>query len=170
MTNLHEEAAGGKDEAEVLFRLYRPDDLAAMVALDALCFAPEFLFPRSAMRRFAEGKGARAVIAERQRSIVGFAIAHLQQSPAGLAAYCVTLDVDPGLRRAGLGARLLAGLERWAAASGAGKMLLHVHTENGGARAFYQRQGYRVVRVASGFYGPGLDALLCAKDLTKSTE
>ena len=167
-------AAKSSATSELQLRPYRRNDLDAMVALDRICFAPEFLFGKRAMRQFVEAAGAYGVVAERGSAIVGFAItqveprtnAHTGQPQAdGPVAYCVTLDVSPGERRAGLGGILLGELERWAHAKGARSMMLHVWVGNEGARRFYGQQGYRVVGDAPGFYGRGIDALLCRKHL-----
>lgn len=149
----------------VRLRPYRRSDLPAMVALDEVCFAPEFLFGRRTMRRFAEARGANAVVAERGEAMVGFAIGQMEREGEERVGYCVTLDVAPGERRTGLGRRLLGELERWAAGEGAGEMMLHVWVGNEGARRFYGAGGYQEVGREAGFYGVGLDAVVCRKEL-----
>ncbi len=149
-------------------RLYEPADLEALVRLDAVCFASEFLFSRRSMRSFAEARNGRTVVAERGRAVVGFAIAHLERVGAEVVGYCVTLDVSPAERRLGLGGDLLRELERWAEVSGARSMMLHVHTGNTAARRFYEARGYGVVREVRGFYRRGVDALECRKELGRS--
>lgn len=149
----------------VRLRPYRRSDLRAMVALDEVCFAPEFLFGRRTMRRFAEARGANAVVAERGEAMVGFAIGQMEREGEERVGYCVTLDVAPAERRTGLGRRLLGELERWAAGEGAGEMVLHVWVGNEGARRFYAERRYREVRQVKGFYRRGLDGLECRKEL-----
>lgn len=150
----------------VTVRLYRRDDLPAMVALDRLCFAPPFLFSPAGIRNFAEAQGAHAVVAEREAGqMAGFAIGQMEWEAATRVGYCVTLDVAPAERRGGVGGRLLDELERWAAAEGAAEMMLHVWVENEGARSFYAGRGYREMRRVAGFYRRGLDAMECRKAL-----
>ena len=144
-------------------RTYRTEDLQAMVALDRLCFAPEFLFGHGAMRRYAEAADSHAVVAERGTELVGFAIGQMEGEGRDRVGYCVTLDVSPSERRSGLGGTLLGQLERWAEAEGATEMALHVWVGNAGARRFYERRGYRVLREEQDFYGPGTHALVCRK-------
>src|SRR5579875_2907581 len=92
--------------SQVRLRGYQPVDLDQLFALDELCFEPVFRFSRSTIRRFAEARRARLIIAEADEHIVGFCIAHLEQAPGGCEGYIVTLDVHPGWRRQGM-ARLL---------------------------------------------------------------
>ena len=150
----------------VRLRPYRKPDLAAMVRLDQVCFAPEFWFGERTMRRFAEAWGMHAVVAERGDVLVAFAIGEMERRGNGRVwGYCVTLDVAPAERRTGLGRRLLGELERWAAEQGAGEMMLHVFAGNEGAQRFYAVGGYREVGREVGFYGAGLDAVVCRKEL-----
>ena len=152
---------------EVQLRSYRRADLAAMVKLDRVCFAPEFLFGKGAMRGFAEARGAYGLVAERENILVGFAIGQMERGENGARGYCVTLDVAPGERRTGLGRKLLGTLENWAAEQGAREMVLHVFAGNEGAQQFYAASGYRAEGLEPGFYGAGLDAVVCRKALTR---
>ena len=148
-------------------RAYRRSDLAAMVALDEICFSEAFLFGTAAMRRFAEAKNAFALVAEQSdAALAGFVIAHRTARGPLSKGYCITLDVAPEHRRSGLGRTLLAAAETWAHEAGAAGMALHVHTGNAGAIRFYESCGYLLQRVVPGFYGnPGMDALEYSKQL-----
>lgn len=152
-------------EAEAGLRGLAPGDLDALHALDALCFAPPFRFTRSAMRRFATAANALVVLAEQKAELAGFCIAHVETQQRATVAYVVTLDVAPAQRRRGLAARLMAELERHAAAQACTAMTLHVWVENTSAIAFYERWGYVRSHVERGFYGPGVDAWLYSKAL-----
>jgi ribosomal-protein-alanine N-acetyltransferase len=145
----------------IALRLYRPDDLAAMVALDALCFDPVFLFGRRAMRRFAEAPGAITLLAEANNDLVGFCIVHMQQR----SGYIVTLDVAPHCRRHGLARSLMREIESSAQAAGADAMELHVFTENAAAIRFYEKIGYTMSGTAKDFYASGLSAWIYRKQL-----
>jgi ribosomal-protein-alanine N-acetyltransferase len=146
---------------EIALRGYRESDLEAMYALDVACFARPFRFSRSAMRRFATAKKARVAIAEGSDGLAGFGILHiesmeLENGKSGRAAYVMTLDVDPGYRRVGLGRRLMAAMEAQAQADGCAEMVLHVFTGNVEAIRFYERVGFNRSHRAEGFYGAGL--------------
>lgn len=153
-------------------RSYRREDLDAMVALDERCFAPVFLFDQRSMRRFAEAPRARTIVAEVSPGVfAGFVITHLELSSKGFfQGYCVTLDVAPEQRGIGLGAELLRHAEEAMAARDAVQMILHVHTGNEAAIAFYSRQGYIFKRRVFDFYGPGLDAFVYAKPISPRSQ
>jgi ribosomal-protein-alanine N-acetyltransferase len=147
------------------FRSYQPGDLDAMHALDVLCFAPPFRFSRSAMRRFAEARKARVVIAEDAAELAGFCILHVERARAKPAGYIVTLDVAPPHRRRGLATQLMQRAEQQALEAGCAALALHVFADNEAAMLFYKSLGFIPAHTEHGFYGDGLDALLCVKPL-----
>jgi ribosomal-protein-alanine N-acetyltransferase len=162
----------GEAEADqVRLREYRVGDLAAMFALDVVCFAEAFRFSRRAMRGFAEAKGAAAVVAEAVGSgadgsseLVGFCVAHLEED----TGYVVTLDVAEAWRRRGLARRLMEEVEARMRAAGARGMELHVSVENAGAIGFYEGTGYARVGRVRGFYGRGGDAWVYRKEFAET--
>ncbi|MFC6647497.1 GNAT family N-acetyltransferase [Granulicella cerasi] len=134
-----------------------------MFALDEVCFTPEFRFSRSSMRRFAEARRARVVIAEAEGVLAGFVIVHLEKMGGTNVSYVVTLDVAPDWRRLGLAARLMHEAEL--ASTGCAAMLLHVFTGNEDAIRFYERLGFERSHTEEAFYGEGLDAFVYRKRL-----
>lgn len=153
--------------SDLRLRRYQANDLDGMVALDAACFEPEFRFSRSAMRRFAEADNAWTCLAQVEGKLAGFTIVHLEQAPLSLAGYLVTIDVDREQRRHGVGQAMLRAAEIWLEQAGAEIMLLHVYVNNPEAILFYERMGYRKGEEQSGFYGPGMDAVLYWKRLVE---
>jgi [ribosomal protein S18]-alanine N-acetyltransferase len=150
-------------------RQYRAEDLEAIFRMDDACFSERFRFDRESMRKFAETRGAIAVIAEDvDGEIIGFAITHVEKMATGKRAYVVTLDVAPGSRRGGVGCSLMEETERLAALDGATWIELHVFVENEGAIRFYERRGYRRLGTRAGFYGRGLHAWVYRKDLEQA--
>lgn len=143
----------------MVLRGYEPGDLDAMHALDCVCFERLFRFSRGAMRRFAEAKKARVVIAAIDSTLAGFCIVHIEQAEHGRAAYIVTLDVAPDQRRKGVARSLLSEAERLSAEAGCTMMALHVFTGNAEAVKFYESVGFMRSHRVGGFYGGGLDAL-----------
>lgn len=149
----------------MILRGYEPGDLDAMHALDVVCFERPFRFSRSAMRRFAEAKKARVVVAEIDDALAGFCIVHIEQAEHGSAAYIVTLDVAPEHRRKGIARALLLQSEMLSADAGCSMMALHVFTGNTEAVRFYEGAGFVRSHRVSGFYGDGIDALVYHKVL-----
>jgi ribosomal-protein-alanine N-acetyltransferase len=146
------------------YRGYRVADLAAMYALDVVCFQPPFRFTRAAMRTFAEDRRARVVIAEADGELAGFCIVHLERGGVG---YVVTLDVAPEWRRKGMASVLMERAEAEAVQAGCSLMALHVFVGNEAAIRFYERMGYEFLRNAKSFYGPGKDAAVYRKPLVR---
>ncbi|HMO26022.1 MAG TPA: GNAT family N-acetyltransferase, partial [Tepidisphaeraceae bacterium] len=57
-------------------------------------------------------------------------------------AHLVSMWVDPGLRRSGVGARLVGAILDWARSVSAERVVLNVTSTNAGARAFYKHLGF----------------------------
>ncbi|GAA4812224.1 GNAT family N-acetyltransferase [Nocardioides caeni] len=73
------------------------------------------------------------------------------------------IGVDPGLRRSGLGSRLLeAVVDR---AEGAARVLLEVREDNAAARAFYAAHDFAEVHRRPRYYRDGATALVLQRDL-----
>jgi ribosomal-protein-alanine N-acetyltransferase len=151
---------------EIFLRDYRTTDLDAMFRLDEVCFAEEFRFDRESLREFAEERNAVVRIAEKVcGEIVGFVIAHIERIGSEWRAYLVTLDVAPEHRQRGLARRLMREAEACALGAGVRQIQLHVFQGNEVAIRFYERLGYRRIRVRRGYYAAGLDAIVYSKDL-----
>jgi ribosomal-protein-alanine N-acetyltransferase len=154
----------------ITLRPYRAKDLDAMHALDVECFDKPFRFSRSAMRRFAEAKTARVVIAEEEDALVGFVILDIEVTEDGCLGYIVTLDVSPQHRRMGLAGQLMQQAEREAFREGCDAIVLHVFTGNEPAMRFYTRRGFIPSHRESDFYVRGMDAWVFQKRLRSAGE
>lgn len=84
--------------------------------------------------------------------VVGFTLARWQPHQA----YIERFAVDRDSRRLGVGRCLLRGLIDAAAAENLKALALHVSVSNRAAVALYHGEGFRVARLASAFYAPGL--------------
>jgi len=150
------------------FRSYHTDDLEEMFLLDEACFEAPFRFSKAMMRRFAEARKARVVIAEKS-GLAGFCIVHVERVDDGRMGYVVTLDVAERCRRKGLAAELMRRVEAEAREAGCCAMVLHVFVGNDAAIQFYERSGYERQEKAEGFYGQGGDAWVYRKTLSERT-
>jgi len=143
-----------KNQAAKL-RDLRRQDLEAMYRLDQRCFEPGIAFTRAQMAALFDWESLEGVAADVEGRLAGFAIGYLRRPGLGGV---LTLDVDPGQRRRGLGralfAELLARLER----AGAAGVRLEVDVRNAPAIAFYHSFGFRKRRRLSSYYGDGKDA------------
>jgi ribosomal-protein-alanine N-acetyltransferase len=154
----------------IFLRDYRPTDLDAMFQLDELCFAEEFRFDMHSMREFAEEPNAVVEIAEGAGGeIIGFVIIHVEPLASELLGYIVTLDVASEYRRKGLARRLMNEAESRVLAAGVRWTQLHVFTGNEGAIRFYEKMGYKRIRIQRGFYGRAGDAIVYGKELFRDS-
>lgn len=85
-------------------------------------------------------------------------------------AHLLLLAVDPGVRRQGLGAALVAWLEASAQVAGIGTIYLEARASNGGARAFYRHLGYREIQQVEGYYSGREASVRLARDLWETSE
>ena len=86
---------------------------------------------------------------------------------AGEEAEILTLAVAPPARGRGLGRALLQATISKVRSMGAKSVFLEVGVENGGAIALYEKLGYRKISTRDNYYGPGLDAFVMRKELSK---
>ena len=96
------------------------------------------------------------VTAWETEKLVGFAIMQFYAERAHLNL----LAVEPAYRRFGVGAQLIEWLEKTARTGGIFFINLEVRARNTGARAFYQRLGYRETKSIPGYYA-GRETAIC---------
>lgn len=136
---------------------------AQLAALHALCFtvprpwaADEFTDLLDSKGVFVQGDGH------------GFILGRVIAGEVEL----LTLAVHPKARRAGIGARLLAGFEQHAQSQGAQDAFLEVAADNTAARALYENAGYASAGLRKSYYqgprGAHIDALVLRKSFTHS--
>ena len=106
-------------------------------------------------------RDALVVVAQTETRIAGFAIMRYRDDDAHLDL----LGVAPEYRRSGLGRRLVEWLEKPALVAGIATVLLEVRESSAGARAFYERLGYRKLERLSGYYQGRESALRMGRDL-----
>jgi len=154
--------------AEVKIRDIHQSDLEALYALDQLCFRPGIAYSKAELWHFIVHPRSISFIAEAEDgSIAAFVIAASYLNKGSLIGHVITIDVDPALRRQGLGHLLMETIEADLAARGAASMKLEVAIDDAGAQAFYRRHGYEQTGRISGFYNGILDAVVMEKALNK---
>lgn len=119
-----------------------------------------------AVRRFPH---AAVLVAEADGDVVGRLSVARDDHPASKHVADLGLMVDPGYRRRGIGAALLAAAVEWAGDVGIRKLELHVFPWNEAAIALYEafgfvREGYRKAHYRQG--DEFVDAILMAYDVT----
>ena len=97
-----------------------------------------------------------------RRRVVGFAIMEFY----AIHAHLNLLAVQPGFRRQGVGRQLLEWLEASARTAGIFTVNLELRSTNDGARAFYEKLGFRSAGRKAAYYDGREDAVRMTHDLT----
>jgi ribosomal-protein-alanine N-acetyltransferase len=147
-----------------LFRDYSPQDLDELCAIDRQCFPEKIAYPPETMREAIEGKETFTIVAEDETGkIAGFVVAGRASPRIGCIA---TLDVAPGFRRCGLGARLMRTVEARVAGLGVRKIRLETAKGNP-ARRLFAKLGYKRVGQIEHYYPDGSDAWVMEKPIAQ---
>lgn len=146
-------------------RPYKPEDFAALYAIEDACFQPPFRFGRRSMLRLIAAANAATWIAECENAMAGFVIVEWTQELQNTIAYIQTIEVAPAFRRRGIGAALMQQAQELARAAGATVLWLHVAAENAAAIRLYEQHGYGYFGSEEHFYAPGRGAHLYRKEL-----
>ncbi|HXX44601.1 MAG TPA: N-acetyltransferase [Candidatus Acidoferrales bacterium] len=146
----------------VTLRSYEPEDFDRLYEIDQACYEPAIAYSRRELRNYLRFRGADCVVAETDKSVVGFILTAHGKS----WGYIVTIDVLAPHRRSGVGSLLLAEAEHHLAAEGVREIGLETATDNFAAIAFWQKHGYRKTGVKKGYYPGGRDAFSMTKLLT----
>jgi len=152
----------------VLYHLYKPEDFAALYAIEEACFQPPFRFGRRYMRQIVDNPDSATWIAEQDSRMAGFAIVEWIQDKGAAVAYIQTIEVAADERRQGVGDELLRRVEASARAAGARTIWLHVDVENSKAIRLYERSGYASQGRAEHYYARNRAAVVYTKKLAQS--
>ena len=95
------------------------------------------------------------LVAEREGAVVGFLVART----IGLEAEILNLAVAPGMRRQGIGRRLLGEM----LARHPGQVFLEVRESNESARRFYERLGFKSAAKRLQYYSNPPDSAIVMK-------
>lgn len=134
----------------------RPTD-----ALDLARLAVQLGYPTTADQaarratRILTRSGNRILVAEAGGVVVGWI--HVAESvtlESDPAAEIAGLVVDEAFRGAGVGARLVAEVEAWAAGQGYGRIRVRSNVKRNRARRFYERAGFTVTKRQRNFEKP----------------
>jgi [ribosomal protein S18]-alanine N-acetyltransferase len=140
-------------------RPYTPEDFDTLYEIDQACYEPAIAYSKREFRNYLRFPGAECAIAEESQEVAGFCLTAHQET----RGYIITIDVLEKYRRRGVGAALLAEVERRLAVHGVKEIGLETATDNDSAVAFWQRHGYRTRGVWKGYYPGGRDAFAMTK-------
>jgi ribosomal-protein-alanine N-acetyltransferase len=155
----------GYNVASVI-RDFEPEDFETLWRMDQACFPAGIAYSKQELKAYIRHRGAFTLVAidDGARKAQGFIVAH--RGPTG---HIVTIDVDPGTRRSGVGSALLQSAEERLRAAGSHAVGLETAVDNVSALAFYKRHGYDVLRTWPRYYSNGVDALVLKKDLNRES-
>ena len=137
-----------------------------MYALDQACFRPGISYPLEALHYFVSDPASFSIVAESDADpCAGFCIVERVHKRGSLHGHIITIDVQPRLRRKGVGAMLMQALEDRLSEMQATRCILEVAVDEAGAQEFYVSRGYRVTRRLPNYYMGSLDALVMEKEL-----
>jgi ribosomal-protein-alanine N-acetyltransferase len=154
-------SATGYNVASVI-RDFEPEDFETLWRMDQACFPAGIAYSKQELKAYIRHRGAFTLVAidAAGGKAQGFIVAH--RGPTG---HIVTIDVDPGTRRSGVGSALLRSAEERLHNAGSHAVGLETAVDNVSALAFYKRHGYDVLRTWPRYYSNGVDALVLKKDL-----
>ncbi|GAA1136207.1 hypothetical protein GCM10009630_38970 [Kribbella jejuensis] len=132
------------------------DDLAALVALDAVCFGREAWSSIAWVNEFERLSEDRVVLVADEGAVVGYVV--LLLPPVELdVVEVLRIAVAPAERRTGIGGQLLTiALERCAGRT----VLLEVAASNESAIGLYRGFGFEEISRRRGYYAGGEDAVI----------
>jgi ribosomal-protein-alanine N-acetyltransferase len=93
------------------------------------------------------------LVAKQNDNIVGFIIGSVYFEGNVLTGHILTVDVSPGCRKRGLGARLLRKMEGLFKEKGVRVCHLEVREDNVAALSLYRKLGYQKVATLRNYYG-----------------
>lgn len=140
-------------------------DLDALAALEKLCFSRPW--SRASLESEIPNENALFLVAESGGTVSGGTVAgYAGMHYAAGEGYLDNVAVHPLFRRLGAASALLAGLEAFARENLFAFLTLEVRRSNAGARALYEKHGFRVAGLRPGYYAdPPEDAVIMTKPL-----
>ncbi|CAI2796958.1 GNAT family N-acetyltransferase [Pseudomonas fluorescens group sp.] len=144
------------------FRVASPFDVPELMALEQQCFTTDRLSSRRFQWMISRAHG-QLLVAEEDGQLLGYALVLFRRGSACARLYSIAIAAH--LRGVGLGQQLLKRAEACAAAHACAHLRLEVRTDNPGALALYERNGYRRFAVVNDYYEDHSPALRLEKTL-----
>jgi ribosomal-protein-alanine N-acetyltransferase len=162
-------------------RQFRKTDFDTLWRIDQSCFDPELAYSRPEMAFYMRRPGSFTLVAEGEGGavggngsqpaeipavgILGFVVAETRRK----SGHIITIDVVAEARRAGVGSALLRAAEDQLRRAGAAGVALETPVNNAAAIRFYKQKGYFVEKTVAGYYSNQMDALVMAKELSRTS-
>ncbi len=144
----------------LFFRIATPGDLSELVALEQHCFTTDRLSSRSFQWMVSRAHG-RLLVAENDGQLLGYALVLFHRGTSLARLYSIAIAEHA--RGTGLGKQLLSRIEAIALDHNCAYLRLEVRTDNPGALALYERNGYRRFALVDDYYEDHTAALRLEK-------
>jgi ribosomal-protein-alanine N-acetyltransferase len=148
--------------ARFLVRRLRSSDLDEILIIEHLSFGKD-AYDRNLFAEFLHKCGDLFLIVETGRKICGYMITCTRGPGAVGRAELVSVAVNPAMRAKGAASALMDSTLRRLRLRGIGRLGLMVRVTNLEARAFYEKYGFRKIRIVRQYYEDGADGWLMAR-------
>ena len=144
-----------KEQVRVHIRWMIRRDMPEVLQTEQESF--EYAWTEEDFLRCLRQRNCIGMVAEQGEKVVGFMIYELHKNKL----HILNFAVHPGCRRFGVGAQMVAKLISKLSSHRRTRITLEVRETNLGAQLFFQKQGFRALRVLRAFYeDSGEDAYL----------
>ncbi|MBJ2180824.1 GNAT family N-acetyltransferase/peptidase C39 family protein [Pseudomonas veronii] len=148
----------------LFFRVASPSDVPTLVALEQHCFTTDRLSPRSFHWMISRAHGE-LLVAEQDGQLLGYALVLFHRGTSLARLYSIAIAEHA--RGLGLGKRLLSRIEACAVEHDCAYLRLEVRSDNPGALALYERNGYRRFALINDYYEDHAPALRLEKRIVQ---
>jgi [ribosomal protein S18]-alanine N-acetyltransferase len=137
--------------AQYLIRRAKAGDLPRIGVVERASFGRE-AYDCKLFAHYLRKCGDVFLVAERNGKLCGYLLSCLRGPLPGQVAELVSIAVAPDFRGKGAASALLESALRRLARRGAARLHLVVRVDNRAARAFYEKYGFRHLRLVRGYY------------------
>ena len=154
-----------QSDPQPILRAAHPSEASAIASMSRLQveYGLNWRWTPTRVRRQIADKDTMVLVATRDGELAGFAIMKF----GDLKAHLYLLAVEPRYRRGGIGAAMLAWLEKSCTTAGIQIVRLEVRADNQPALAFYKKLGYRNLGQLAGYYERRESAVVLGKTLAQ---
>jgi ribosomal-protein-alanine N-acetyltransferase len=146
--------------ARIEIRRFRLSDLDRIEAIEIASFGND-AYERNLFADFFHKCGDLFLVVERRSAVCGYIVTCIR----GERAELVSIAVDPGSRGKGAASALMESTLRRLRRRGVARLVLMVRVTNAPARRFYEKYGFRKVRLAPRYYEDDTDGVLMSRSL-----
>jgi [ribosomal protein S18]-alanine N-acetyltransferase len=148
--------------AEFAVRRIRTSDFDRILEIEHLSFGID-AYDRNLFAEFHHKCGDLFLVVEHDRRVCGYMVTCTRGRGLLGRAEIVSVAVDPLLRGRGVGSILMISTLRRLRLRGIRRLSLMVKVTNQSARSFYEKYGFRKLRIVRQYYEDGADGLLMVR-------